>query len=78
MTCNVQPLVTLHNSSSYRLFNGNERGVATIRDGISHVIFDHLDFGNYGSDEITMLLFPLEKDPFTFEVWENNPDEGRN
>ncbi len=66
----------LYNTSNVELTNGNERGVATLRDGESHVGFKDLDFGDYGSDEITLPLFPLSKDPFTFEIWEGMPLEG--
>ncbi|MBN2565262.1 MAG: DUF4982 domain-containing protein, partial [Candidatus Eisenbacteria bacterium] len=66
----------LYNCSNRELANGNERGVATVRDGESHVGFRDLDFGDYGSDELTLPLFPLEKDPFTFEIWEGMPLEG--
>lgn len=61
--CNVEPT------------NGNERGIATLRDGETHVGFEDLDFGFYGSDEITLPLFPLSPDPFTFEIWEGMPFE---
>lgn len=66
----------LYNCSNVELTNGNERGVATLRDGESHVGFRDLDFGDYGSDELTLPLFPLEKEPFTFEIWEGMPLEG--
>lgn len=66
----------LYNCSNVELTNGNERGVATLRSGESHVGFKGLDFGGYGSDELTLPLFPLEKDPFTFEIWEGMPLEG--
>ncbi len=66
----------LYNASNMELTNGNERGVATLRDGESHVGFQDLDFGDYGSDEITLSLFPLDKNPFLFELWEGMPLEG--
>ncbi len=66
----------LYNASNVALTNGNERGVATLRDGESHVGYEGLDFGAYGSDELTLPLFPLEKEPFTFEVWEGMPLSG--
>ena len=65
----------LYNSSNVELTNGNERGVATLRHGESHLGFKDVDFGDYGSDEITLPLFPLEKEPFTFEIWEGMPLE---
>ncbi|MCL2570893.1 MAG: DUF4982 domain-containing protein [Defluviitaleaceae bacterium] len=67
----------LYTRSNVELTNGNERGIATLRDGISHVGFDDLDFGPYGSDEITMGLFPLPKEPFDIEIWQGMPDDGR-
>jgi beta-galactosidase len=66
----------LCNCSNAELTNGNERGIATLRSGESHVGFKDVDFGNYGSDEITLPLFPLGKEPFTFEIWEGMPSEG--
>ena len=65
----------LYNSSNVELTSGNERGVATLRHGESHLGFKDVDFGDYGSDEITLPLFPLEKEPFTFEIWEGMPLE---
>lgn len=65
----------LYNCSNVELTNGNERGVATLRDGESHVGFKDLDFGDYGSDELTLPLFPLDSEPFAFEIWEGMPLE---
>ena len=39
--------------------NGNERGVATARDGRTTVTFENVDFGDFGSDEITLPIFEL-------------------
>lgn len=66
----------LYNQSNAPLTNGNERGVATLRGGESHVGFENLDFSDYGSDELTIWLFPLDKEPFSFEIWEGMPLEG--
>lgn len=66
----------LCNRSNVDLTNGNERGIATHRGRESHVGFADLDFGDYGSDEITLALFPLEREPFVFEIWEGMPREG--
>jgi beta-galactosidase len=68
----------LYNCSNVELTNGNERGIATLRNGESHVGFKDVDFGDYGSDEIILPLFPLEKDPFTFEIWEGMTLENGN
>ena len=54
---------------------GNERGVATDRDGETHVGYRDLDFGPYGSDEITIPIFALSDDPYTIQIWEGMPGE---
>jgi len=66
----------LYNLSNVELANGNERGVATLRDGESQVGFTGLDFGKRGSDEMILPLFSLSKEPFNFEIWEGMPLDG--
>lgn len=57
--------------------NGNERGVATAREGNTVVTFDSVDFGTFGSDEITLPVFELESRVSPIEIWEGAPgDEG--
>ncbi|MGN1085353.1 MAG: DUF4982 domain-containing protein [Lachnospiraceae bacterium] len=57
--------------------NGNDRGVATAREGNTTVTFDGVDFGNFGSDEITLPIFELESRVSPIEIWEGAPgDEG--
>jgi beta-galactosidase len=63
----------LANRSNVKLTNGNERGVVSARDGESHVGFADIDFGGYGSDELTVPIFPLSPEPFEFDVWEGMP-----
>lgn len=55
------------------LSNGNERGISTSRDGKSIVSFERVDFGDYGSDEITLPIFDLESEEFPIEIWEGIP-----
>ncbi|MCL1964611.1 MAG: DUF4982 domain-containing protein [Firmicutes bacterium] len=66
----------LYTASNVALTNGNERGICTLRDGESHVGFENLDFGDFGSDELTLPLFPLDREPFLFEIWEGMPLAG--
>ncbi|MCL2718838.1 MAG: DUF4982 domain-containing protein [Lachnospiraceae bacterium] len=61
--------------SNVKLGNGNERGIVSGRDGESHIGFANLDFGSFGSDEVTIPLFPLGSAPFEFEIWEGMPGE---
>lgn len=64
-----------HSESSLNLTNGNDRGVATGRDGESRICFDKIDFGSFGSDEITLPIFSLDDTEFPIEIWEGIPGE---
>lgn len=55
--------------------NGNERGVATSRDGETQVGFREIDFGSYGSDMITIPIFALSSEEYALQIWEGMPDE---
>jgi beta-galactosidase len=55
--------------------NGNERGVATSRDGETQVAYREIDFGPYGSDLITIPLFALSSEAYELQIWEGMPDE---
>ncbi len=55
--------------------NGNERGVATARDGRTTVTYDNVDFGSFGSDEITLPIFELGGDAVKIEIWEGAPGD---
>jgi beta-galactosidase len=65
----------LYNYSRGTVTNGNEKGVATARDGETQVGFTNLDFGSYGSDEITVPIFALSDDPYPIKIWEGIPGE---
>lgn len=54
--------------------NGNEKGIATARDGVSGVIYRDLDFGEYGSDEITIPVFALSDALHEIEIWQGVPE----
>lgn len=64
-----------HNEKSSNLTNGNERGVATAREGQSLIYFDKIDFGNYGSDEVTLPIFALDGLEVPMEIWEGLPGD---
>lgn len=55
--------------------NGNEHGVSTARDGRTVVAFEHVDFGSFGSDTITMPVFELGGDRCPIEIWEGIPGQ---
>ncbi len=66
---------SLYSRSIGEISNGNERGVATSREGISIIVYDRLDFGSIGSDEITIPIFELDNKPVALEIWEGDPYE---
>jgi beta-galactosidase len=65
----------LYDYSKGEVGNGNERGVATSRDGETQVGFHDIDFGLYGSDTITIPIFALSSDEYSLQIWEGLPDE---
>jgi beta-galactosidase len=65
----------LYDYSKGEVGNGNERGVATSRDGETQVGFHDIDFGLYGSDTITIPIFALSSDEYSMQVWEGMPEE---
>lgn len=65
----------LYDYSKGEVGNGNERGVATSRDGETHVGFRDIDFGPYGSDTITLPIFALSSEEYTIQIWEGMPGE---
>jgi beta-galactosidase len=65
----------LYDYSKGAIGNGNEHGVATARDGESQVGFHEIDFGSYGSDEITLPIFALTADEYRIRIYEGMPDE---
>jgi beta-galactosidase len=70
---------SLYGKTFGEIGSGNDRGFATSRDGESGVIFEKLDFGAIGSDEITIPIFELGGKPTEIEIWEGNPNaEGSN
>lgn len=77
-TLNPYKLISggLYSFGTDNLTNGNERGVATARDGMSRIGFEQIDFLDYGSDEMILSIFSLDAEKFPIEVWEGNPDRG--
>lgn len=66
---------SLFNDSEGEVSNGNERGVATSRDGQTVVGFHEIDFGTYGSDTVTLPIFTLSDEDYLIELWEGKPNE---
>ena len=64
---------SLYTSCQGEVSNGNERGVATARDGETVVTFGNIDFGPVGSDEITMPIFALTSEEYPIRIYEGVP-----
>ncbi|MRH43424.1 DUF4982 domain-containing protein [Aquibacillus halophilus] len=65
----------LYDYSKGEVSNGNERGIATSRDGQTQVGFRGIDFGQYGSDTITIPIFALTSEEYSLQIWEGIPEE---
>ncbi|WP_404455174.1 DUF4982 domain-containing protein [Virgibacillus necropolis] len=65
----------LYDYSKGEVGNGNERGLATSRDGETQVGFREVNFGTYGSDTITIPIFALSSEEYSLQIWEGMPDE---
>lgn len=53
----------------------SEKSVAMAQEGVSQVGYRGLDFGEYGSDEITLPIFTQNDEPHFLQIWEGMPDE---
>ncbi len=65
----------LYSSHQGEVGSGNEKGVSTSREGRTVVSYENIDFGNVGSDEITLPLFVLDSDDVPVRIWEGIPGE---
>lgn len=65
----------LYSWSNTNLTNGIERGISSLLPMATYISFHHVDFGSYGSDEITVPIYCLDNEPPTFEIWEGIPKE---
>jgi len=59
---------------------GIERGIATMRnrdlyERTMFIGYSNINFGSYGTDEVTVWLFPQESEAFDFEIWDGMPEK---
>lgn len=66
----------LYSESFGDVGNGNEKGFSTSNDGVSGVCFKNIDFGEVGSDEITLPVFTLSNDAYPFKLYDGTPENG--
>ncbi|MBP5609081.1 MAG: DUF4982 domain-containing protein [Lachnospiraceae bacterium] len=52
---------------------GNDHGVSTARLSRGVIGYENIDFGSWGSDEVTIPIFALSNDPFPIQLWEGIP-----
>ena len=65
----------LYDYSEGIVTNGNEKGVATARGDRTVVGIHNIDFGDLGSDVITMPIFALSGAPYPIEIWEGMAEQ---
>lgn len=66
---------SLYTDSYGAIGNGNEKGVSMSREGDSYVGYENIDFGDFGSDEITIPIFTLSNEEYEIGIWEGRPGE---
>ena len=66
---------SLYTDSKGDIGNGNEKGVATSRGENSYFGFENVDFGEIGSDEITIPIFTLNDAEYKIGIWDGRPGE---
>ncbi len=64
----------MYTRSQGELANAIEHGIAS-GDGRSVITFDNLDFGDFGSDEMSLPIFETGGNPCPIEIWEGVPGE---
>ena len=63
----------LYTDSTGEIGNGNEKGITSARDGVSAAVYSGPDFGDYGSDTITMPIFAVDDESHVIESWFGKP-----
>ena len=65
----------LYNAGNHDFENSLQGGICTLGDAESHIGFKGVDFGEIGSDQISIPIFTFSNDPIPFELWENMPGD---
>ncbi|WP_242861499.1 glycoside hydrolase family 2 TIM barrel-domain containing protein [Cellulosilyticum ruminicola] len=64
-----------HDFTEGNVASGKEKGFATALEEQTIIGFNNIDFGSYGSDEITMPIFVFDDRAYDIEIWEGMPYE---
>ena len=68
---------SLYNDSKGTLGGYSQNSVGSAQEGVSEIAYRGLDFGEFGSDEITIPIFAMGDGPQHLQIWEGMPeDEG--
>lgn len=54
---------------------GVENSAGTDKARPTGLVYESLDFGEFGSDEITLSIFANDNDPHRIQIWEGEPEE---
>lgn len=54
---------------------GVENSAGTDKAQPTGLVYEALDFGEFGSDEITLSIFANDNDPHRIQIWEGEPEE---
>ena len=54
---------------------GVENSAGTDKAHPTGLVYEALDFGEFGSDEITLSIFANDNDPHRIQIWEGEPEE---
>lgn len=54
---------------------GVENSAGTDKAQPTGLVYESLDFGEFGSDEITLSIFANDNDPHRIQIWEGEPEE---
>ena len=54
---------------------GPSDSAGTEKDVETWLTYDNLDFGDYGSDEVTLSIFANDDDPHNLQIWQGIPGE---
>ncbi len=66
---------SLYTDSLGDIGNGNEKGITTPRGETSYFGFENVDFGDIGSDEITIPIFTLNDKEYNIGIYEGRPGD---
>lgn len=54
---------------------GVENSAGTDKAQPTGLVYEALDFGEFGSDEVTLSIFANDNDPHRIQIWEGEPEE---